>query len=141
MEGVLGLAPKAGGGSGQISEASAYAAPGSVVLAAGDALQDRGRAAAIDGVGVGAAVLVALLIRAPRHDRSAIVHGRIGPRDRRPGPAIFQYPHFGVGGNPALARAHLPADPRAADAADHGAISRRGDKEAALDRRGAAWRA
>ena len=58
---VLGLAPKAGERKRAISEASADAAPGTVVLAAGDALHDLRRAAAIDGVGIDAAILVALL--------------------------------------------------------------------------------
>ena len=63
-----------------ISEASADAAPGTVVLAAGDALQDLRRAAAIDGVGIDAAILVSPLIWTPWYDRPAMVHAPDRPR-------------------------------------------------------------
>ncbi len=108
-----GLAPKAGRAgreSRRISEASADAAPGTVVLAAGNALQDLSRAAAIDGVGIDAAVLVAPLIGTPRYDRPTMVQRRIGPSDRGAGPAIFEGSKLGVSGNSALVRAHLPTD-------------------------------
>src|SRR6478735_3175867 len=97
MEGVFrgSLGPGAEGRESRerrraISEASADAAPGSVVLAAGDALHDLRRAAAIDSVGIDAAVLVAPLIRTPRYDRPAMVERRIGPGDHGAGPAIFE---------------------------------------------------
>src|SRR5512136_1406654 len=101
MGGLWAPALGAEGGTG-VERASADAAPGSIVLTAGDALYNIRRGAAIDGVGVGAAVFLAPLIRTPRHDRPAMVHGRITPNRWCARSAIFQGAIFGVSRDIAL---------------------------------------
>src|SRR5262245_59589420 len=103
MGGMLGEGRKPGS-----RNCLADAAPGAVILAAGGALNNLGRGTAIDGVGIGPAILVAFLVWTSRHDRSAMVHHRIGPGHRGARSAIFESSIFRICRDAALPRAHLP---------------------------------